>query len=70
MVRRIYKKLTVQYLPIYLRLWPSYYWLALWDTGSLRITLRHGPHQDWIMTLKKGDYDDPRKSKWHKEKLI
>ena len=48
--------------PIYIRLWPSYYWLAIWSAPynetlwkALRITLRHGEyHSELLFTVKKG----------------
>ena len=51
----------LRYLPLYIRFWPTYHWLALWSAprldvgqahwGSLRITLRYGKHHSRIMNV-------------------
>jgi len=60
-VRWFYTKI----FPKYIRLWPTYFWLAMWSAPNyrkketnwqaLRITIRHGKyHSTLIKTIKKG----------------
>ena len=59
------KNLFKRILPVYIRLWPTYHWIAIWsapdrshnetDLEALRITLRRGPcHSELIRVLKGG----------------
>jgi len=59
------RKLFKGILPIYIKLWPTYYWIALWsapnidhgetDWQALRITLRKGLyHSELLRVFKAG----------------
>jgi len=55
------RKLYIKIFPIYIRLWPSFFWLAMWsapnyrkketDWQALRITLRHGEHHSQLIKI-------------------
>ncbi len=59
-------KLLYWILPIYIRLWPSYYWICVWSAPmmptkkgdylkALRVTIRYGEyHSKVISVIKKG----------------
>lgn len=57
--------LLAKMLPIYVRFWPSNYWLAIWSHplnmvgmwGAMRITIRGGKLQSRLVAvIKQGDY--------------
>ena len=59
----MFNKICEKLLPIYIRFWPSSYWIAFWSSFSknetawkaLRITVRHGKnHSKIFFVLKKG----------------
>ena len=55
------KNLFKRILPVYIRLWPTYYWVAIWsapdrshnetDWEALRITLRRGQHHSEVIRV-------------------
>lgn len=66
MIKKLFKKV----FPVYIRLWPTMYWLAAWsapdysvgqtDWQALRVTLRSGEyHHRLVKTIKKGIYEHP-----------
>ncbi len=53
----------LKYLPLYIRIWPTYHWIAIWSGPmypvthwqALRITLRYGKYHSRLMNvIKKG----------------
>ena len=60
------KKLFKRYLPLYVRFWPSYVWLAAWSApttpaklrdyfAALRVTIRRGEgHSEILYVAKRG----------------
>jgi hypothetical protein len=62
----MFKYLCKKALPLYIQLWPTYYWIACWSAPttparplkywkSLRITTRKGKwHSELVATIKEG----------------
>jgi len=63
----MFDKFCKRFLPIYIRFWPTKYWLAIWSAPArygtcyetaweaLRITFRYGEyHSRLIYTIKQG----------------
>ena len=68
-IKKIIKDIINSILPIYIRFYPSYYWLAIWSAPTtpatiidywkaLRITIRKDPyHSKLLWVIKKGIED-------------